>query len=83
MKVSYGLPVITANNSSLPEVGGNAAFYIDTKDTDAMALMMKKVLEMSPAELAKVKDKEQEQLKHFSWKKNSDEMMDVLYDLVN
>ncbi|MCE3282980.1 MAG: glycosyl transferase, group 1 family protein [Chitinophagaceae bacterium] len=32
-----GLPVLTANTSSLPEVGGNAAMYVDPQDVKGIA----------------------------------------------
>lgn len=38
--MACGTPVVTCSNSSLPEVGGNAAFYVDPDDIDAMAKYM-------------------------------------------
>ncbi len=35
--MACGTPVITANNSSLPEVGGDAAVYIDPQNIDEIA----------------------------------------------
>lgn len=77
---SYNLPVITANNSSLPEVGGDAAFYIeDTFNDDELSELMIKVYNLSQEEITNVIDKEKEQLNKFSWQKNSNEMMDIIY----
>jgi glycosyltransferase involved in cell wall biosynthesis len=39
------LPVITSNVSSLPEVGGNAAFYVNPQSAEEMAAAMKKIYE--------------------------------------
>ncbi|MGL4650932.1 MAG: glycosyltransferase, partial [Caldilineaceae bacterium] len=37
---SVGVPVVTANNSSLPEVAGDGALLVDPTDIDALALAM-------------------------------------------
>ena len=39
--MSCGTPVITGNNSSLPEAGGLAALYFDATNDDALAAQMK------------------------------------------
>ncbi|NTV92292.1 MAG: glycosyltransferase family 4 protein, partial [Chlorobiaceae bacterium] len=38
--MACGTPVVTCRNSSLPEVGGDAALYLDPDDADAMAELM-------------------------------------------
>lgn len=35
--MACGTPIVTCNNSSLPEIGGDAAIYVDPDDTDAMS----------------------------------------------
>jgi glycosyltransferase involved in cell wall biosynthesis len=37
------LPVITSNISSLPEAGGDAAYYIDPYSPEEIAVAMKKI----------------------------------------
>ncbi len=74
----YGTPVITANNSSLPEVGGDAAFYVDTFDSSALAEYMKTVYIMDEKELNNLKAKMENRLKQFSWKKCADETLDLI-----
>lgn len=45
--MSVGTPVITSNISSMPEVGGKVAFYINNvKDANSLAEMMKKIENM-------------------------------------
>lgn len=42
--MNYGLPIITANVSSLPEVGQDAVMYVkEPKDADDMAALLKNV----------------------------------------
>lgn len=77
----YDLPVITANNSSLPEVGGEAAFYInDVYDYKSLADQMIKIDYLNVEERNKINRLMQRQLEKFSWEKNSDEMMDIITD---
>lgn len=38
------IPVITSNVSSLPEAGGNGAFYVNPQDPGSIAMQMKKIL---------------------------------------
>jgi glycosyltransferase involved in cell wall biosynthesis len=38
--MACGTPVVTCRNSSLPEVGGEAAIYVDPDDTEAMCNIM-------------------------------------------
>ncbi len=42
------LPVITSNTSSLPEVGGDAAYYVDPQSAEEMAEAMKKICNDQP-----------------------------------
>jgi glycosyltransferase involved in cell wall biosynthesis len=39
-----GCPVITSNNTSLPEVGGDAALYVDPRRVDEIANAMERCL---------------------------------------
>lgn len=41
--MACGTPVITSDNSSLPEVGGDAALYVDPRDADVLAERMEKL----------------------------------------
>lgn len=70
--MACGCPVITANNSSLPEVAGDAAEYCDANDVDSIANAIRRVL--ADASL-------REQMVHrgyaqaakFSWKKTAEQ----------
>jgi glycosyltransferase involved in cell wall biosynthesis len=42
--MSLGCPVITANVSSMPEIGGDAALYFDPKDVRALQNLLEKTL---------------------------------------
>jgi glycosyltransferase involved in cell wall biosynthesis len=75
--MACGVPVITANNSSLPEVVGDAAVLIDADNTAELSRQMARVLtdkklssELSSTGL--------NQSKKFSWDKSAQELLRVL-----
>ena len=71
------VPVILANNSSLPEVGGGAALYFDAKNPQDLADKITQVLEDENLR-AKMIAKGLEQAKKFSWEKCAQETLDYL-----
>lgn len=72
-----GVPVITSNTSSLPEVAGDAAILVDPHDVDAIADAMCRIItdEALRAELAR---RGLENVKRFSWEKCARETLAVL-----
>lgn len=74
---SFGCPVITSNNSSLPEVAGDAAVMVDPSDTDGMARALILVTS-DDAKRAALIAKGFEQHKKFSWDKNARETLAVI-----
>ena len=75
----YNLPVITSNVSSLPEVAGDAAFYIEkTTDYHSLSIKMREVMELTENEKADLANRMTKQRKKFSWDKNAEEILEVL-----
>lgn len=73
---SYGVPVITAKNSSLPEIGGDAAIYIeDVLSSSELAESMKNVLNLSESDRKTVSEKGIQQFNKFTWEKCSKEIL--------
>jgi glycosyltransferase involved in cell wall biosynthesis len=75
--MATGTPVVAANNSSLPEVGGAAPIYFKTESKTDLAEKLQRVLtdqhlrkEMIQKGLARVRD--------FSWEKCAEQTMAVL-----
>lgn len=62
-----GCPVITANNSALPEVGGDAAVYVDAHDWEALAATMTRVL-ADDAERSAMAERGRAQAARFTWR---------------
>ncbi len=74
---SYGVPVMTASNSSLPEIAGNAAILVDPTDVDEIAQAM---LQLSQDDelRARLIAAGRENVKRFSWEKAAKETLAVL-----
>ncbi len=64
-----GVPVVTSNTSSLPEVGGAGALYVDPTSSESIAEGVYKVLQMSDEERISLQEKMKENLQRFSWDK--------------
>jgi glycosyltransferase involved in cell wall biosynthesis len=72
-----GVPVITSNTSSLPEVAGDAALLVDPHDVDAIAEAMYRVV-TDPDLAAELTRRGHENVKRFSWEKCARETLAVL-----
>ncbi|HIY48218.1 MAG TPA: glycosyltransferase family 4 protein [Candidatus Barnesiella excrementavium] len=64
--MASGTPVITCNNSSLREVGGDAALYVEPEDIHSMAHIMEQ-FENSDLDISAIKKAGIEQASKFSW----------------
>ncbi len=74
---AYGVPVMTANNSSLPEIAGDAALLVDPTDVDAIAEAMLR-LSQDEALRQRLIAAGHENVKRFSWEKAARETLAVL-----
>lgn len=70
----YNIPVIVANNTCLPEVGGDAVLLFDPYDTDDIAAKMRMVLENENLRQELI-HKGQLRLKDFSWQKTAEQLL--------
>jgi glycosyltransferase involved in cell wall biosynthesis len=66
-----GCPVLTSNTSSLPEVGGDAALYVDPYDIDAMKEKLQRIIEDEGLRRS-LREKGFAQAAKFSWKKTAE-----------
>lgn len=78
--MSYGLPVLAANTSCLPEILGKAAFYFDPRNVGEIVAAISKVLS---DEILQVDLREQgyQQVKKYSWEKCARETLAVYQQL--
>jgi glycosyltransferase involved in cell wall biosynthesis len=74
-------PVILANASSLPEVGGDAALYFDVDNTDSLEDAARKVSEKDELRNSLIL-KGMERIKSFSWEQTFEKTADVYRSVV-
>ena len=72
-----GVPVLTSNNSSLPEIAGDGALLVDPLDVDALADAMLRLSSDEPLR-ARLIAAGQANLTRFSWAKAAAETLTVL-----
>lgn len=77
--MNYNLPIITANVSSLPEVGQDAVFYLENpKSADDMSRLMRHCLGLSEEEKDRIAANDEKQRSRFSWERCAAETLKVL-----
>lgn len=78
--MACGVPVITSNNSSLPEAVGSAAKIIKAESIEQLSRVIEKVL--SDKELQKIMIAEGfKQVDKFSWHREAQKLLDVFMDV--
>ncbi len=70
-----GVPVITSNVSSMPEVAGNAALLVDPHDPGSIQSAMYQLIS-TPGLKSELIEKGFQRLKYFNWQKTAE----ILYD---
>jgi len=74
--MACGAPVVAADNSSIPEIVGEAALLFDSQDVEEMSSVMKRILNNDPLRLS-LSQKGIERATSFSWDKCARETMAV------
>jgi len=77
---SLGIPVLTSNISSLPEVGGDSVLYVNPYNIEEIAKGMEKIAfdENLRQDLIQ---KGYENIKRFSWEKSAKQLLKLFYSL--
>jgi glycosyltransferase involved in cell wall biosynthesis len=71
------VPVITSNTTSMPEVGGDAAIYIEPSSVDSITDALTKI-EKSPELRKELVEKGKIQREKFSWDKSADKLWESM-----
>ncbi|MDB5170467.1 MAG: hypothetical protein JWO35_161 [Candidatus Saccharibacteria bacterium] len=79
--LACGVPVITANNSSLPEVVGRVGDTIDSNDTEGLTEAIKSNLEDWEKLAVKLRTAGPDQATKFSWGKSAETILDMAKDI--
>jgi len=80
--MACGCPVVVSNAASLPEVCGDAAYYVDPNDAESIAEGMHKVL-TDEALRRNLIEKGLQRAKLFSWEKSAGEHLKVFEEILN
>ncbi len=78
--MACGVPVITSNTSSLPEVVGNAALLVDPHNSGELARAITRILE-DKALHEELRQKGYERVKQFTWAESARKMLSVYQQL--
>lgn len=74
--MACGTPVVTSNISSMPEAGGNAAYYVNPYSVQEITQGVNKVLNDQKLRQKMIKEG-LKQVKKFSWEKTAEETLKV------
>jgi len=79
--MACGCPVVVSKEASLPEVCGDAAYYVDPKDVDSIAEGMSRVLGDETLRKSLIA-RGVERAKLFSWEKTARKTLDVFEEVM-
>ena len=74
--MACGVPVITSNTSSMPEIGGEEAILIDPTDADAIAAQMLR-LETDPHYYEAKRQAGLQRARLFSWRRTAEQLLQL------
>ncbi len=77
----YGVPVIAARSSSLPEVGQDAVLYFDPHDAQELCYALQKIYHDSQLTHELIQ-KGYQNIKQFSWQKHADGLIQIFKQMV-
>ena len=75
--MAAGVPVITSNRSSLPEVVGEAGYLVNPRNVAEIAEAMNVILKNQELRI-KIIERQKERVKMFSWQKSAEEFVKLL-----
>jgi glycosyltransferase involved in cell wall biosynthesis len=79
--MAHGLPVVTSNTSSLPEVGGDAALYADPHEPRQLAAQVERAAEDRPLRESMIA-RGLARAREFTWRRTAEETCRVYEELV-
>lgn len=79
--MSCGVPVVCSNSSSMPEVGGDAAYYVNPDSIEDIAKGILTVINDSKLQRQMIQ-RGLTRAKNFSWEKTAKETLDVYREVV-
>jgi glycosyltransferase involved in cell wall biosynthesis len=80
--MACGIPVITSNTSSMPEVSGSAAILVDPYQPEELTFAIEHLLSDQKLRM-KLRDAGFKQAAQFSWQKMANKVLEIYKDLLN
>jgi glycosyltransferase involved in cell wall biosynthesis len=80
--MAAGTPVITSRRSALPEVGADAALYVDAEDEEAICVAIERVLS-DPVLRSELVEKGRTWSAKFRWEGTCRELSAIFHELAN
>ncbi len=80
--MACGCPVVVSNAASLPEVCGDAAYYVDPYDIDDIAKGIYEVLTDDKLQ-QELRQKGLERVKLFNWKESAEKLLSVIKEVLD
>jgi glycosyltransferase involved in cell wall biosynthesis len=80
--MACGAPVLTSRASSMPEIAGDAALYVDPLDVDDIARGLESLLR-SPSECERLAALGRQRAAAFSWERTASETLEILTGLAD
>lgn len=78
--MAVGTPVIASNRGALPEVGGDAAVYVDPEDIEAMSFALIQCL-LVPEGVREIRELGIQRAAEFSWERAAQETLKILEEV--
>jgi glycosyltransferase involved in cell wall biosynthesis len=79
--LACGVPIIAADNSSLPEAVGKAGLLIDVEEDDLLAKTIQEALNNIDELAVKARTEGPAQAKQFSWKNSAQVFLETIKDI--
>lgn len=80
--MAYGKPVFLARKTSLPEVGGEVAYYWDDFTEDHMVNIFEKGMQEYEANKPELSEKLKERAEYFNWRRTAKEYLDLYTEIL-
>ena len=81
--MQFGKPVFLSNSSSLPEIGGDAAYYFSDYDPEHMAQCIKHSLYQFESDKFNNSKRMMDQAAKFTWSKSMEKYINLYRKLTN
>ncbi len=79
--MSCGVPVLTSNRSSLPEITQGAAYLVDPHNVEEIKVGMERILSSESLQKS-LKEKGKQEAERFQWKKSAEDFLNLLIETV-